>query len=65
LRTFRRGAFTLIELLVVIAISYHTGGVNTLFMDGSVKFVANSIDRDTWRALGTRNGGEVVDSTKY
>ena len=45
--------------------SYHAGGVNALFMDGSVKFVINSIDRDTWRALGTRNGGEVVDSTKY
>jgi len=39
--------------------------VNALFMDGSVKFVTNSIDQATWRALGTRNGGEVVDSTKY
>jgi prepilin-type N-terminal cleavage/methylation domain-containing protein/prepilin-type processing-associated H-X9-DG protein len=40
--------------------SYHTGGVNTLFMDGSVKFITNSIDQMTWRALGTRNGGEPV-----
>jgi prepilin-type N-terminal cleavage/methylation domain-containing protein/prepilin-type processing-associated H-X9-DG protein len=40
--------------------SYHTGGVNTLFMDGSVRFITNSIPQATWRALGTRNGGEVV-----
>jgi prepilin-type processing-associated H-X9-DG protein len=40
--------------------SYHSGGVNALFMDGSVRFVSNSIPQLTWRALGTRNGGEVV-----
>ena len=40
--------------------SYHTGGVNTLFMDDSVRFVTNSIAQATWRALGTRNGGEAV-----
>jgi prepilin-type processing-associated H-X9-DG protein len=44
----------------VTARSYHSGGVNTLFMDGSVRFVTNSIAQNTWRALGTRNGGEVV-----
>jgi prepilin-type N-terminal cleavage/methylation domain-containing protein/prepilin-type processing-associated H-X9-DG protein len=41
--------------------SYHSGGVNTLFMDGSVRFITNSIDQATWRALGTRNGGEVIN----
>jgi type II secretory pathway pseudopilin PulG len=40
--------------------SYHSGGVNALVMDGSVRFVTNSIPQSTWRALGTRNGGEVV-----
>ena len=40
--------------------SYHPGGVNTLFMDGSVRFITNSISQTTWRALGTRNGGEAV-----
>lgn len=40
--------------------SYHTSGVNALLMDGSVRFVANSIKLETWRALGTRAGAEVV-----
>ncbi len=40
--------------------SYHSGGVNTLLMDGSVHFVSNSISLATWRALGTRAGGEVI-----
>jgi prepilin-type N-terminal cleavage/methylation domain-containing protein/prepilin-type processing-associated H-X9-DG protein len=40
--------------------SYHTSGVNILLMDGSVRFVSNSIVLETWRALGTRAGGEIV-----
>jgi prepilin-type processing-associated H-X9-DG protein len=49
----------------VTARSYHAGGVNALFMDGSVRFITNSIPQLTWRALGTRNGGEVVDPSQY
>jgi prepilin-type N-terminal cleavage/methylation domain-containing protein/prepilin-type processing-associated H-X9-DG protein len=40
--------------------SYHPGGVNVLLMDGSVRFVRNSIPVASWRALGTRAGGETV-----
>jgi prepilin-type N-terminal cleavage/methylation domain-containing protein/prepilin-type processing-associated H-X9-DG protein len=40
--------------------SYHTGGVNVLLMDGSVRFVNDGVALATWRALGTRAGGEVV-----
>ena len=40
--------------------SYHPGGVNAGFCDGSVRFVANTIDVATWHALWTRAGGEVT-----
>ena len=39
---------------------FHDGGVNVLLMDGSVRFVTNSIRLATWRSLGTRAGGEVI-----
>ena len=41
--------------------SKHTGGVNTLFGDGSIRFVRNVVLPATWRAYGTMNGGEVVN----
>ena len=40
--------------------SAHTGGVNLLLCDGSVRFVSNTIALANWRSLATRNGGEVV-----
>ncbi len=40
--------------------SRHTGGVNVLLADGSVRLVNESVAPQTWRALGTRTGGEVV-----
>jgi prepilin-type N-terminal cleavage/methylation domain-containing protein/prepilin-type processing-associated H-X9-DG protein len=45
--------------------SRHPGGVNTLFGDGSVHFMKNSINPQTWVALGSINGGEVVSSDSY
>ncbi len=42
--------------------SQHTGGVNAALADGSVRFVSNGIDQFTWRALGTRAGGEVFSA---
>jgi prepilin-type N-terminal cleavage/methylation domain-containing protein/prepilin-type processing-associated H-X9-DG protein len=43
----------------VAASSYHTGGVNVCFADGSVRFVTESINFATWQALGSKAGGEV------
>jgi prepilin-type N-terminal cleavage/methylation domain-containing protein/prepilin-type processing-associated H-X9-DG protein len=40
--------------------SKHSGGVNILLADGSVRFVSDSIQLQTWQALGTRGNGEVV-----
>ena len=40
--------------------SRHSGGVNAALADGSVRFFGDSTDLDTWRAMGTRAGGEVV-----
>jgi prepilin-type N-terminal cleavage/methylation domain-containing protein/prepilin-type processing-associated H-X9-DG protein len=42
--------------------SHHTGGVNAALCDGSVAFFGESIDLQTWRALSTARGGEVVNS---
>jgi len=39
--------------------SAHTGGVNVVLADGSVKFVTDAVPFDTWKALGTRAGGET------
>jgi prepilin-type N-terminal cleavage/methylation domain-containing protein/prepilin-type processing-associated H-X9-DG protein len=40
--------------------SEHTGGMNACFGDGSVKFVRDSVSMTTYRALGSRDGGEVL-----
>lgn len=42
--------------------SRHPGGVNMLLGDGSVRFIKNSINLPTWRALGTIAGGEVISA---
>jgi prepilin-type N-terminal cleavage/methylation domain-containing protein/prepilin-type processing-associated H-X9-DG protein len=45
--------------------SRHPGGANFLFADGSVRFIKSSINRITYAAIGSRNGGEVVSSDAY
>ena len=45
--------------------SNHSGGVNVLMSDGSVRFVKSTIAWATWWALGTRNLGEVLSSDSY
>ena len=47
------------------AASRHPGIVNVLFADGSVKVVKTSVSRSSWRALGTRAGGEVVSASDF
>jgi prepilin-type N-terminal cleavage/methylation domain-containing protein/prepilin-type processing-associated H-X9-DG protein len=50
------------EHAIVSARSAHTGGVNVTMGDGSVRFVSNGINVATWRAMGSRNGGEVSNN---
>ena len=47
-------------LLVTPASSYHAGGVNVLWCDGAVRFVAETVAPNVWLAAGTRNGGEPL-----
>ncbi len=45
--------------------SKHPGGFNTLFSDGSVKFIKTSVAPAVLRALITRAGGEVISSDSF
>jgi prepilin-type N-terminal cleavage/methylation domain-containing protein/prepilin-type processing-associated H-X9-DG protein len=50
---------------VIPPTSNHPGGVNVCFTDGSVKFIKDSVNLQTWWALGTRNWGEVVSADSF
>ena len=50
---------------IVGASSRHPGGVNVAMLDGSVKFVKDSVSLPTWWALSTRDGEEVIDASSY
>ena len=45
--------------------SFHPGGCNFAFADGSVRFIKDSVNMLTYQALGTRAGGEVISSDSY
>ena len=45
--------------------SYHPGGANVCFLDGSVHFIKNSIAYNIIWGLGSRNQGEVISSDSY
>ncbi len=48
---------------LVGASSYHPGGVNAVFVDGSVHFIKSSISPVTWWAVATKAGGEVISAS--
>jgi prepilin-type N-terminal cleavage/methylation domain-containing protein/prepilin-type processing-associated H-X9-DG protein len=45
--------------------SYHPGGVNALYGDGSVRFIKDSINLVAFRSILTIAGGETVSSDQY
>jgi prepilin-type N-terminal cleavage/methylation domain-containing protein/prepilin-type processing-associated H-X9-DG protein len=49
---------------VTAARSRHPGGVNACFVDGSVRFVKDSVEQNIWQAVWTRAGGEVISADR-
>jgi prepilin-type N-terminal cleavage/methylation domain-containing protein/prepilin-type processing-associated H-X9-DG protein len=49
----------------VNAMSNHPGGVNAVMGDGSVRFVKDTINMQTWWALGTKANGEAISADSY
>jgi prepilin-type processing-associated H-X9-DG protein len=45
--------------------SFHPGGANVVMLDGSVKFLKDSLNQQTLWALGSINQGEVIDANSY
>ena len=43
----------------------HPGGGNFLLMDGSVRFIKDTVNLDTMRVLCTRNYGKIVSGDAY
>jgi prepilin-type N-terminal cleavage/methylation domain-containing protein/prepilin-type processing-associated H-X9-DG protein len=54
--------FTHALATMVGASSNHPGGVNVGFLDGSVKFVKDSVSFSTWGSIATMSGGEIVSA---
>ena len=51
------------ELEVSIG-SFHVGGCHALFCDGSVRFLTDSLDEQTRKAIASRSGREIFDSSE-
>jgi len=52
-------------LTIVGASSNHSGGVNVGLLDGSVRFVKDSVNWQTWASVSTTSGGEIVSSDAF
>ena len=49
----------------IAASSFHPGGCNFAFLDGSVRGISDTIDYNVFRALGTPQGGEAISNTDF
>ncbi len=50
---------------MMAARSRHPGGLNAAMCDGSVRFFKNSIAINTWRAVSSTQGGEIVSADSF
>jgi prepilin-type N-terminal cleavage/methylation domain-containing protein/prepilin-type processing-associated H-X9-DG protein len=62
---FSSGSSSSTDNGLVSASSFHSGGVNVCFLDGSVRFIKSSINSITWWAIATKAGGEIVSADQY
>lgn len=59
--SFREGTHaTRVAYGAITSRSYHEGIIQLVLMDGAVRSISENIDRNLWRSLGTRQGGEVI-----
>jgi prepilin-type N-terminal cleavage/methylation domain-containing protein/prepilin-type processing-associated H-X9-DG protein len=59
------GPHTTTMPITIAARSRHPGGVHAAMCDGSVQFFSDDIAINTWRALSTTKGGEVLDRSQF
>lgn len=45
--------------------SRHVGGANSVFCDGHVQFIKDTVSVPTWQSLGSRNGGEIISADAF
>jgi prepilin-type N-terminal cleavage/methylation domain-containing protein/prepilin-type processing-associated H-X9-DG protein len=62
---FSTGSSGSTDNTMIGASSRHPGGVNVGFLDGSVKFIKNTINPVAWWAIATKAGGEVISADQY
>jgi prepilin-type processing-associated H-X9-DG protein len=56
---------TIKEATLIGATSWHSGGVNVALLDGSVRFIKDSVSRPVWVGLATKAGGEILSADSY
>jgi hypothetical protein len=54
-----------VVVTIIAASSFHPGGVNVGLLDGTVRFIKDSIAPNAWWAISTYNGKEVVSADSY
>jgi len=51
--------------LDIAARSRHPGGVHVLFTDGHARYITDTVDSTLWRAIGSRDGAELIGNAEY
>jgi prepilin-type N-terminal cleavage/methylation domain-containing protein len=58
-------SYTFANATMFGASSYHPGGVDVGFLDGTVRFIKDSVNLGAWGAIATKAGGEVVSADSF